>query len=100
MIHEVILSLIGQTGDIIVLVHKNKKTTINGNINIDDYRFEVNNNIHIFLNSEIKIINEIVELGYYFYIINIFFLLVKKNTVYKNITHIHKYNKLNQERKK
>ncbi|SOV83276.1 conserved Plasmodium protein, unknown function [Plasmodium sp. gorilla clade G3] len=99
MIHEVILSLIGQTGDIIVLVHKNKKTTINENINIDDYRFEVNNNIHIFLNSEIKIINEIVELGYYFYIINIFFLLVKKNTIYKNVTHIHKYNKLNQERK-
>ncbi|SOV19285.1 conserved Plasmodium protein, unknown function [Plasmodium gaboni] len=99
MIHEVILSLIGQTGDIIVLVHKNKKTTINENINIDDYRFEVNNNIHIFLNSEIKIINEIVELGYYFYIINIFLLLVNKNTVYKNVTHIHKYNKLNQERK-
>ncbi|SBT43403.1 conserved Plasmodium protein, unknown function [Plasmodium ovale wallikeri] len=101
MIHEVILSLIGQTGDIIILMDKKRKKTGNeNNINIDEYGFEVNNNIHIFLSSEIKIINEIVELGYYFYIINIFCLLVKKNTVYKNLTHIHKFNKLNNKKKK
>ncbi|CRG94631.1 conserved Plasmodium protein, unknown function [Plasmodium gallinaceum] len=100
MIHEIILSLIGQTGDIIILVEKKKRTLSENNVNIDEYGFEVNNNIHIFLNSEIKIINEIVELGYYFYIINLFCLLVKKNTIYKNLTHIHKFNKLNEEKKK
>ncbi|KAI4836836.1 gamma-tubulin complex component [Plasmodium brasilianum] len=101
MIHEIIVSLIGQTGDIIILVDKKREKTTNGsNINIDEYGFEVNNNIHIFLNSEIKIINEIVELGYYFYIINIFCLLVKKNTIYKDLTHIHKFNKLNAEKKR
>ncbi|GAW82650.1 gamma-tubulin complex component [Plasmodium gonderi] len=100
MIHEIILSLIGQTGDIIILVDKRRnKTKKDNNLNIDEYCFEVNNNIHIFLSSEIKIINEIVQLGYCFYIINIFCLLVKKNTIYKNLTHIHKFNKLNEERK-
>ncbi|CAD2111215.1 hypothetical protein YYG_03367 [Plasmodium vinckei petteri] len=101
MIHEIILSLIGQTGDIIILVDKRRNKRANeNNINIDEYCFEVNNNIHIFLSSEIKIINEIVEIGYYFYILNIFCLLVKNNTVYKSLTHIHKFNKLNSNKKK
>lgn len=101
MIHEIILSLIGQTGDIIILVDKRRNKRANeNNINIDEYCFEVNNNIHIFLSSEIKIINEIVELGYYFYILNIFCLLVKNNTIYKSLTHIHKFNKLNSNKKK
>ncbi|GAB68150.1 gamma-tubulin complex component [Plasmodium cynomolgi strain B] len=100
MIHEIILSLIGQTGDIIILADKRRnKTKKESNLNIDEYCFEVNNNIHIFLNSEIKIINDIVQLGYYFYVMNIFCLLVKKNTIYKNLTHVHKFNKLSEERK-
>ncbi|ANQ10209.1 Uncharacterized protein PCOAH_00046820 [Plasmodium coatneyi] len=100
MIHEIILSLIGQTGDIIILADKRRnKTKKESNLNIDEYCFEVNNNIHIFLNSEIKIINDIVQLGYYFYVMNIFCLLVKKNTIYKNLTHVHKFNKLHEERK-
>ncbi|KJP87741.1 hypothetical protein AK88_02636 [Plasmodium fragile] len=99
MIHEIILSLIGQTGDIIILVDKRRnKTKKESNLNIDEYCFEVNNNINIFLNSEIKIINDIVQLGYYFYVMNIFCLLVKKNTIYKNLTHVHKFNKLSEER--
>ncbi|VWU50515.1 conserved protein, unknown function [Hepatocystis sp. ex Piliocolobus tephrosceles] len=105
MIHEIILSLIGQTGDVIILVDKKKtknaKANANtNNININEYGFEVNNNIHIFLNSEVKLINEIVELGYYFYIINMFCLLVKKNTIYRDLTHIHKFNKINKKKVK
>ncbi|VUZ97919.1 gamma-tubulin complex component, putative [Plasmodium vivax] len=100
MIHEIILSLIGQTGDIIILADKRRnKTKKENNLNIDEYCFEVNKNIHIFLNSEIKIINEIVQLGYYFYVMNVFCLLVKKNTIYKNLTHVHKFNKLSEGRK-